>query len=194
MQDTYSDCITTTNQCYGYFLTSQDYMDWGRDMRNQKLRIEDQLMHPKASGKEGRKKNQYPRKFVPYVSKTGYVGVWEVHSCPDHKNEASKPYETQPLVKEIFTPRKELPKPKPPAGKPARTTGASRRIRDRESIQQLVMEKSIKLPDIKIHPLASREESSRRGVRKPAQNSFTNTLFETRFQSPWKHSGMIRGL
>ena len=195
MQETYSDCITTTNQCYGYFLTSQDYMDWGRDMRNQKERIEANLMITKPAEAKP-KRREYPRKFVPYVSKNGYVGVWEAHKCLDHKaEETSEPYETQPVVKEVFTPRKQLPVPRPPPLKSRKSSsGSTRRPRDRDSLQQMIAEKSIKLPDIKSHPLASREEAQRQGLRSSAAKSCHAAVFETNFQHPWKHFGLVRGI
>ena len=195
MQDTYSDCITTTNQCYGYFLTSQDYMDWGRDMRNQKERIEANLMITKPADSKT-KKSEYPRKFVPYVSKNGYVGVWEAHKCLNHKaEEHSEPYETQAVVKEVYTPRKQLPLPRPPALKSRKSTSSSTRLhREKEVLQQIIAEKSIKLPDIKMHPLASKEESQRRGLRTSASTSCHAAVFGTSFQHPWKHSGLVRGV
>ena len=203
MQDTYSDCITTTNQCYGYFLTSQDYLDWGRDFRNQSERDTSRAMDvgAKDAAKNAQRGSKYPRKFVPYVSRAGYVGLWKASKCLDHKtHDSDDAYDTQPIVRDVVTPKKELPVPVPPPIRSSRlAVSGSQRVRKREEKRELVREKTIRLPDIKIHPLANREESGRRRMTSllspnTVRESTHAAPFKTQYQNPWRNTAMVRGV
>ena len=197
MQDTYSDCITTTNKTYGNFLTSQDYMDWGREWRNQKQRMDDAMMSPVPPSKQTRK-GHYPRKYVPYISRAGYVGVWDSSKCLEHHHEDIEHFETQPFVKEIFTPRDERFRKSPKRDGASRKTrtrrqnvSPSRKVRDTNELQRIVLDKSIRLPDLKIHPLASREESHRRGIQSPPKKSCRPEMIGSVYHEPWKHFSVV---